>query len=69
MGERDLNCVLPLQWLQEMAEENRVGEVAPSHYSTMGYILDESDLLATTAPSIAAQALDEGVEVMLLVPV
>lgn len=69
IGERDLNCVLPLQWIQEFAEANEIGEVAPSHYSMMGYILDETELLVTTAPSIASQAQREGVDVMLLVPV
>ena len=69
MGQSDLNCVLPLERLSELAEAGVVGEVAPSHYSMMGYILDETELLAKTAPEIARRASEEKVDAMVLVPV
>lgn len=68
-AQRDLNCVLPLDRLAEFAAEGVIGEVAPSHYSMMGYILDETELLATTAPAIVERLRDEAVDVVVLVPV
>jgi D-proline reductase (dithiol) PrdB len=68
-AESDLNCVLPLERLAELAAAGVVGEVAPSHYSTMGYILDETEQLAETAPQIVARLRDEAVDAVVLVPV
>jgi D-proline reductase (dithiol) PrdB len=68
-AERDLNCVLPLERLAELAAAGAIGEVAPSHYSMMGYILDEAELLVRTAPQIAARLRQEAVDALLLVPV
>lgn len=68
-AERDLNCVLPLERLSELATDGVVGEVAPSHYSMMGYILDETELLEETSPKIVEQLRDEAVDAVVLVPV
>lgn len=68
-AEADLNCVLPLERLAELAADGVIGEVAPSHYSTMGYILDETVQLAETAPQIVARLRDEEVDAVVLVPV
>jgi hypothetical protein len=38
-GHQDLDCVLPLRRLQELCADGIVGEVAATHYSFMGYIL------------------------------
>ena len=46
-----------------------MGEAAPTHYSFMGYILQPRQLLASTAPAIAAQMADEAVDAAVLVPV
>jgi D-proline reductase (dithiol) PrdB len=35
--ERDLNVALPLDRLRELAADGVVGEMAPTHYSIMGY--------------------------------
>ena len=68
-GQQDLDCVLPLRRLQELTAEGIVGEAAAAHYSFMGYILQPRELLASTAPAIAAQMAAEAVDVALLVPV
>jgi D-proline reductase (dithiol) PrdB len=68
-AEQDLNCVLPLDRLTELAEGGAIGEAARSHYSMMGYILDETELLEATAPKIVDQLREEEVDVLLLVPV
>lgn len=68
-GQQDLDCVLPLRRLQELCGDGIVGGVAATHYSFMGYILEPRQLLASTAPAIAAGMVKEGVDVAVLVPV
>jgi len=67
-GEADLDVVLPMRRLAELAGERFVGRPAPTHYSTMGYILDPKDLLETTAPAIAARMRAERVDAAVLLP-
>ena len=52
-----------------MAKSGEIGQSAPSHYSIMGYLLDETELLQETAPAIVDRLLDEEVDIVLLVPV
>jgi D-proline reductase (dithiol) PrdB len=68
-GQQDLDCVLPLRRLRELSADGIVGGVAATHYSFMGYILEPRQLLASTAPAIAAGMVQEAVDVALLVPV
>jgi D-proline reductase (dithiol) PrdB len=68
-GEEDLDVVLPMRRLAELAEAGVVGRPAPTHYSFMGYILDPAELMATSAPAIAASMREEGVDAVVLVPV
>jgi D-proline reductase (dithiol) PrdB len=67
--ERDLDSVMPLARLAELEDEGFVGSSAPSHYSFMGYILEEKELLERTAPAMIRQMKAEDVDVVLLVPV
>jgi hypothetical protein len=39
-GEADLDVVLPMRRLSELAQTGVVGRAAGRHYSVMGYILD-----------------------------
>jgi D-proline reductase (dithiol) PrdB len=68
-GQQDLDCVLPLRRLQELAADGLVGPVAATHCSFMGYILQPRQLLSSTAPAIAARMAEEAVDVAVLVPV
>jgi D-proline reductase (dithiol) PrdB len=68
-GEADLDVVLPMRRLTELANEGVVGRPAATHYSTMGYILDPTELVEKTAPGIAASMHEEGVDAVVLVPV
>ena len=68
-GEADLDVVLPMRRLSELAAEGFVGRPAPTHYSTMGYILDPEELVTKTAPAIAERMRAEGVDAAALVPV
>jgi D-proline reductase (dithiol) PrdB len=68
--ERDLNVALPLDRLRELAAEGRIGSVADSHYSIMGYQgNDRSELENVSAPAIARAMRAEAVDVALLAPV
>lgn len=69
--EEDLNSVLPLHRLGELASDGFLGSVAETHYSFMGYILDETELLEQTAPAIiqGLRGEPEPVDVVVLVPV
>jgi D-proline reductase (dithiol) PrdB len=67
-GEADLDVVLPMRRLAELASDGVVGRVAPTHYSTMGYILDPTELVEKTAPAIAEHMRAEGVDAAALVP-
>jgi hypothetical protein len=49
-GHQDLDCVLPLRRLRELSADGLVGEVAATHYSFMGYVLQPRQLLSATAP-------------------
>jgi len=66
---RDLDSVLPLARLAELESEGFVGSSAPSHYSFMGYILKEKELLESSVPAMIAQMKREEVDAVLLVPV
>lgn len=67
--ERDLDSVMPLARLAELASEGAVGSSAPSHYSFMGYILKEQELLEKSVPAMIVQMKKEDVDAVLLVPV
>jgi D-proline reductase (dithiol) PrdB len=67
-GEADLDVVLPMRRLSELAEERVVGRPASRHYSMMGYILDPGVLVGETAPAIAARMRDARVDAAALVP-
>ncbi len=66
----DPEIALPLEGLAALVAEGRVGAVAPSHYSVMGY--QEADLAVwrgETASAIVARLRDEAVDGVVLAPV
>lgn len=67
-SQQDMNCLFPLDRLRELSESDVVGEVAESHYSIMGYILEPDTLLRKTTPQIIDSLKKEKVDVLLLVP-
>lgn len=64
----DPNVVLPLDHLREADRAGRIGELAPTVYSCMGYVADTEPLLDVSAPEIAARLCDERVDLVLLAP-
>lgn len=67
--ERDLDSVMPLARLAELESGGFVGSSAPTHYSFMGYILRERELLERSAPAMIRRMKAEEVDAVLLVPV
>jgi D-proline reductase (dithiol) PrdB len=67
-GEADLDVVLPMRRLTELAHEGLVGQPAARHYSIMGYILEPTALVKETAPWMAEQMRLDRVDAAALVP-
>lgn len=67
---RDLNVVLPLDRLGEMAAAGVIGSVSPLHLSFQGAQAVEMDAIRQeTGPAAGALLLEQGVDVVLLTPV
>ena len=58
-----------LRRLRELCDQGIVGGMADTHYSFMGYVLQPRELLASSAPAIAAGMVEQAVDVAVLVPV
>ena len=69
-ADKDLNIVLPVLRLHELAQEQVIGSVAPFHYSFMGHIDGPhvTRLLAETAPEVAGRLTREQVQAVVLTP-
>ena len=67
-AERDLNCLLPIERLEELADAGFVGSAAPSHYSFMGYLLEPERFLEESVPQIVSHLVQEAVDIAPLVP-
>jgi D-proline reductase (dithiol) PrdB len=67
-AEQDLNCLFPLQQLQELTQTSEIGRSAPRHYSIMGYILRPEQLLAETVPAMIRNLKEDYADVVVLVP-
>ena len=69
-ADRDINVVLPVDRLRELADEGRVGGVAPRVYSFMGHIDGRhlATLIDETAPSVAERLRADGAEAVFLTP-
>jgi D-proline reductase (dithiol) PrdB len=67
-AEQDLNCLFPLQRLQEMENRWRIGRMSERHYSIMGYILKPERLLRETVPAMIRNLKEDMADVVVLVP-
>ncbi len=65
----DLDVALPLRTLRSLEQDGRIGTVAPTHVSVMGYQERSCAVWRTeTGPAIARFLGEIGVEVLLLAP-
>jgi D-proline reductase (dithiol) PrdB len=67
-GQEDLDVVLPMRRLGELASEGVIGRPADTHYSIMGYQLRPHVLESETATAIAREMKARGVDAAALVP-
>jgi D-proline reductase (dithiol) PrdB len=69
-ADKDLNIVFPLDRLNELQQEKRIGRVADLHYSFMGHIDGPhiATLIARSAPEVARRLKDGGTDIALLTP-
>ncbi len=69
-GDADINVVLPLDRLAELAEEGFIGSTSASAFSFMGHIIGEhvTTLINETSPDVASKLKADSVDVVLLTP-
>jgi len=69
-ADRDINVVLPIDRLQELAREGRVGGIAPLAYSFMGHVDGRhvGTLMEVTAPAVAGRLVADGAGAAFLTP-
>jgi D-proline reductase (dithiol) PrdB len=65
----DPNLAFPLDRLRELQHEGRIRSLNRRHWSFMGSITAPARLIMQTAPAAAQQAVEDGVDAVLLVPV
>ena len=65
--QRDLNVVLPLDRMHELADAGEIGDVSPMHFSILG--ATDAFLLEPSAAEMAERMHNLGVDTALLVPV
>lgn len=65
----DLNVVFPIDRLEELAAEGRIGRVAPRHLAFAGNQFELTQIRLDSGPAAAKLLRDDGVDVVLLTPV
>lgn len=68
-ADQDINTVLPLDRLQELARDGSIGGLVDPIFTTSGYVLDAWAIAEGTAREIAYRLADAGADAALLVPV
>jgi len=64
----DMNVALPVQRFLELEAAGRIGSLAPSHYSFMGYQPSNSEWEKRYGPEVAGRMKEEGVDAAFLTP-
>ena len=65
---RDLNVTFPMDRLQELVDQKKIGSLSDNYYSFMGALRDVTGIIEKTGPEVAQKLKSEGVEVVLLTP-
>jgi len=63
---KDINCMFPVDRLNELVAEGFIKEAAPNHYGFMGGGGDQDAFAKKTGPEIAKRLLSEGVDAVVL---
>jgi D-proline reductase (dithiol) PrdB len=69
-ADRDVNIVLPLERVRELAAFGEIGSVNHRHFSFMGHVLDRhlDTLIHQTSLQVAQKLKDDRVDVAILTP-
>lgn len=68
-ADRDLNCLLPVDRLRELAAVGEIGAVAKRHWSGfMGRIYNRSKVLGETGPAFADALHRDRVDLLIAIP-
>ena len=62
----DVNCMFPIDRLNELAKEGFIKEVGAYHYGFMGGGGDQQKFTQETGPEIARRLVEDGVDAVLL---
>ena len=65
--QQDINTILPIDRLEEMAKNNEIGSVSNEHYSFIGS--SDPIKMERSAKEVAERMKDEAVDTVFLVPV
>ena len=65
--QQDLNVIIPLDRLEEMAETGEIGTVADEHYAFMGAA--DPVMMEKSAREVAGKMKTEGVNTVFLIPI
>ncbi len=68
-AEQDVNCVMPIERLNQLEALGEVGRSTLSHYSYIGYTTRPEPLLQHSVPGIIRRLHEEQVDAVVLVPV
>jgi D-proline reductase (dithiol) PrdB len=63
---KDINCMFPVDRLNELAADGFIRAAAPFHYGFMGGGGDQEAFAKKTGPEIAKRLLSEGVDAVVL---
>ena len=65
--QQNLNVILPIQILTDLADKGIIGSVSPTHYSFIG--ATDPQNMADEARQLAAIMVSDNVEILVLLPV
>jgi D-proline reductase (dithiol) PrdB len=67
-ADKDINCVFPIERLNELAEKHIIRSTASHHFGFMGYIPKPDYLINNIAPEVAKILVEDQVDVALFSP-
>lgn len=67
-ADRDPNCMLPVEILNQLVAEETVGAAAPHHLGFMGWIPDPTRFVKETIPSVVAELKKAEVDAVIISP-
>lgn len=68
LASEDKNTVVPLDHLRDAEASGKIGQVAPSVYSFMGYMANTDPLIQESGPGVARRLIEDNVDLVLLAP-